>query len=234
VDGQRWSCLLTERWTPRWRAGNELVQGGALGRRPKSGLPGGIGTYADFDRRCQSVRRRLSVNVLVTGAGGQLGLELTELLPRKGHEVRGANPKRTGHRRRAVGRRALEEHAPELVVNAAAYTDVDGSETETIWPTGQTPWARATSPSAASAGAASSCTSSTNYVFDGTGERPYEPFDAPNPVKRLRTAPSWPARSTSSTSRTAGISCVPPASTVGVATSCVPCYGRPRGGACSR
>jgi dTDP-4-dehydrorhamnose reductase len=76
----------------------------------------------------------------------------------------------------------VEDHSPELVINAAAYTNVDGSETET-----ETAYAaNALGPR----NLAQSCERwgcellhvSTNYVFDGGSERPYEPFDLPNPI----------------------------------------------------
>jgi dTDP-4-dehydrorhamnose reductase len=78
--------------------------------------------------------------------------------------------------------RAMEAHSPELVVNAAAYTNVDGSETET----GTAYAINALGPR----NLAQSCERrgcellhvSTNYVFDGESERPYEPFDPPNPL----------------------------------------------------
>ena len=78
--------------------------------------------------------------------------------------------------------RAVEIHSPELVINAAAYTNVDGCETETeIAYT-----ANALGPrNLAQACERRGCELlhvSTNYVFDGRSERPYEPFDLPNPI----------------------------------------------------
>lgn len=122
------------------------------------------------------------MKILVTGAGGQLGIELAELLPARGHETVAPTRKELDVTDAAAVRRALEDHAPDLVVNAAAFTDVDACETE---------------PEAAYAGnalgprnLAVACERagcgllhvSTNYVFDGESERPYEPFDLPNPI----------------------------------------------------
>lgn len=122
------------------------------------------------------------MRILVTGAGGQLGLELTELLPGSGHEVVAKTRRDLDVAdARAVGR-ALEEHEPELVINSAAFTNVDGSETETDLAYS----VNALGPR----NLAQLCRDlgcgllhvSTNYVFDGAGDRPYEPFDPTNPV----------------------------------------------------
>lgn len=122
------------------------------------------------------------MRILLTGANGQLGRELADLLPGHSHEVVPlaradldiADPK-------AV-ERAIRTHAPDLVVNAAAYTDVDGCETE-----GELSYAvNALGPrNLAQFCEKAGCELlhvSTNYVFDGAGDRPYEPFDPPNPV----------------------------------------------------
>lgn len=122
------------------------------------------------------------MKVLVTGANGQLGLELQELLPQSGHEVVALAKKELDISDAAAVERAVEEHAPKLVVNAAAYTNVDVCETET-----ELAYAvNALGPR----NLAQSCERrgcdllhvSTNYVFDGRGEEPYEPFDQPNPI----------------------------------------------------
>jgi dTDP-4-dehydrorhamnose reductase len=122
------------------------------------------------------------LRVLVTGAGGQLGLELAEVLPRRGHETVAPSRVELDVAEAGAVERVLEESAPDLVVNAAAYTDVDGCETE-----GELAYAvNALGPR----NLAQSCERlgcellhvSTNYVFDGEGERPYEPFDPPRPI----------------------------------------------------
>jgi dTDP-4-dehydrorhamnose reductase len=120
--------------------------------------------------------------VLVSGSGGQLGLELTELLPRRGHEVVALPRRELDVADFGALRLALEEHSPEVVVNAAAYTNVDGCEKEK----GLACRVNALGPR----NLAQLCEErgcdllhvSTNYVFDGESKRPYEPFDTPNPI----------------------------------------------------
>ena len=76
---------------------------------------------------------------------------------------------------------AVKIHAPEAVINAAAYTDVDKAENEEELAT----TINANSPKAM----AKACATlgiplvhlSTDYVFDGTGEEPWQPKDATKP-----------------------------------------------------
>jgi dTDP-4-dehydrorhamnose reductase len=122
------------------------------------------------------------LRMLITGANGQLGRELTEILPERGHEVTALPRGELDIADATSVERAVEAHSPELVVNAAAYTDVDGCETEL----GTAYAVNALGPR----NLAQSCERwgckllhvSTNYVFDGRSERPYEPFDIPNPI----------------------------------------------------
>jgi dTDP-4-dehydrorhamnose reductase len=122
------------------------------------------------------------LRILVTGANGQLGQELAEILPGRGHEVEALSRSELDIADSVSVERAAEIHSPELVVNAAAYTDVDGCETEL----GTAYAVNALGPR----NLAQSCERrggellhiSTNYVFDGRSGQPYEPFDLPNPI----------------------------------------------------
>jgi dTDP-4-dehydrorhamnose reductase len=122
------------------------------------------------------------LKILVTGANGQLGQELTKIIPGQGREVAALSRSELDVADPAAVERAVETHSPELVINAAAYTNVDGSETEA----GTAYAVNALGPR----NLAQSCERrgcellhlSTNYVFDGASERPYEPFDLPNPI----------------------------------------------------
>lgn len=122
------------------------------------------------------------MKVLLTGAGGQLGKELSRLLPEKGHEtVPLARADLDITNPHAVSR-TIEEHAPDLTINAAAFTGVDAAETEAEAAYA----ANALGPrNLAVACERQGCALlhvGTNYVFNGGSERPYETFDPPNPI----------------------------------------------------
>ncbi len=117
------------------------------------------------------------VRVLITGGAGQLGRDLAAAL--------GAGAIPLSHRQldiadRAAVEAAIREHAPDAIVNCAAWTDVDGCEGDPerarlINATGAGNIARA-------AGDALVVQISTDYVFDGRGSRPYVESDPVNPV----------------------------------------------------
>lgn len=119
--------------------------------------------------------------VAITGAGGQLGVELVRAFAAAGDEVLAlARPDfditRTGDLERLTAWR------PEVVVNSAAWTDVDACARDperAMWINGEA--AGAVARAAASA-VALIVQISTNEVFDGTAERPYGEDDPPNPV----------------------------------------------------
>lgn len=122
------------------------------------------------------------MKVLVTGANGQLGLELKELLPRKGHEVVALARKDLDISDADAVQRTMDEHVPDMVVNAAAYTNVDGCETETELSYAVNALGPRNLAQSCERRGAELLHVSTNYVFDGRSERPYEPFDSPTPV----------------------------------------------------
>lgn len=124
----------------------------------------------------------MNMKILVTGAKGQLGLDLAQTLPEKGHKVVTLSRKELDIADSKLVNNIVDKHAPDLVINAAAYTNVDGCETDL-----ETAYAvNAEGPR----NLAQCCERrgldllhvSTNYVFDGASSRPYEPFDTPNPV----------------------------------------------------
>ncbi len=121
------------------------------------------------------------MRILITGAGGQLGRALPDAL--KKHQVQSATHDRLNITDLAAVRCAIADWTPDIVINAAAYTDVDGAESNReqsygINVTGPRNLAVAT----ASAGIAL-MHFSTDYVFDGTRRRrPYTEYDAPHPI----------------------------------------------------
>jgi dTDP-4-dehydrorhamnose reductase len=107
------------------------------------------------------------VKLLVTGAGGMLGVDVARAGERAGHElVLVARPALDITSAESV-ERTMQESAPDAVVNCAAWTDVDGAES-------QRHAAEAVNAQGASNLACAAATAgiplvhvSTDYVFNG-------------------------------------------------------------------
>lgn len=119
------------------------------------------------------------MRILLTGAGGQLGTALRDCLDPKtvvalGHaELDIADL--------AAVRAAVAAHAPDVVVNAAAYNKVDAAESDPEAAfRGNAVGPRNLALASAERGAAVLHVS-TDYVFDGRGQRPYHEYDATGP-----------------------------------------------------
>jgi dTDP-4-dehydrorhamnose reductase len=122
------------------------------------------------------------VRVLLTGAGGQLGLELAGILPDRGHEVVALDRLALDVADPEAVEGVIDEHTPEIVVNAAAYTNVDGCEEAMDLAYSVNALGPRNLAQACERRGCGLLHVSTNYVFDGRDERPYEPFDPPNPI----------------------------------------------------
>lgn len=128
------------------------------------------------------------MNILLLGKNGQLGWELQRSLAPLGrltaldrHGVDGLCGDLSNLEGLAATVRALR---PDVIVNAAAYTAVDQAESET-----DLAWRINAAAPAVLAHKAAACGAlllhySTDYVFDGSGERPWREDDAPAPLNR--------------------------------------------------
>jgi dTDP-4-dehydrorhamnose reductase len=121
------------------------------------------------------------LRILLTGKSGQVGAQLFRLLPSLGdliapdrNELDLAKP--------ADIRRALREAQPNLIVNAAAYTAVDRAQQDA--PAAHSVNAEAPALLAEEAKKSGSALVhySTDYVFNGRKDSPYDESDAPNPL----------------------------------------------------
>lgn len=115
--------------------------------------------------------------ILVFGRTGQVARELQYLRQVVSLDRAQANLEEPKECFEAVSR--LE---PDIVINAAAYTNVDGAEADektAITVNGLAPAAMA---EAAFALGIPMIQISTDYVFDGSGNRPWKPTDVPNPI----------------------------------------------------
>lgn len=118
----------------------------------------------------------------MTGAGGMLGRAVVEVAQRLGHEVHGATRAELDITDLDALRRAVAERRPDAVVNCAAYTDVDGAESDRFAAFAiNVDGAGNVAAAAADAGAAIVHVS-TDYVFDGTKREPWLESDAVGPL----------------------------------------------------
>lgn len=119
------------------------------------------------------------MRIVITGAQGQLGTDLQQVL--RGHQLALLDLPTFDLTHEDCGR-LIVDAAPDAVIHAGAHTDVDGAERNpglamAINADGTERVARA----AAQAGARLIYIS-TDYVFDGRGTRPYVETDRTNPV----------------------------------------------------
>ena len=121
------------------------------------------------------------MKALVLGAGGQVGRALVKTAP--------ATVSVTALERRQCDivdapavRRALVSAAPDIVLNAAAYTAVDRAENDSTTAQLVNGVAPGVVAAAARDAGARFVHVSTDFVFDGGSSRPYRPDDAPYPL----------------------------------------------------
>ena len=121
------------------------------------------------------------MRVLVTGAGGQLGTAVNRLFASAGDDVTQAARADIDLTRPRQVRAAVAAARPEAIVNCAAYNDVDGAEDDAGTALAVNAFGVRMLAGAARAAGAALVHYSTDFVFDGTAERPYTEDDAPNP-----------------------------------------------------
>lgn len=121
------------------------------------------------------------MRVLVTGARGMLGQDLVPVLSEHGHEVCAYSRAELDVTDLASVRVALERDRPDVVIQCAAFTDVDGAETRVEEAFRVNALGTQTVALGCQAHGVPLLYVSTDYVFDGTLARPYRESDAPNP-----------------------------------------------------
>jgi dTDP-4-dehydrorhamnose reductase len=121
------------------------------------------------------------MNILLFGANGQLGTKLKSLLATRGR-LRAVDQAELDLRDGASLRAVIRESAPELIVNAAAYTAVDQAESDAE----SAGLVNAEAPRIMAESAyernALFVHYSTDYVFDGIASEPYTETSATNPL----------------------------------------------------
>ena len=119
--------------------------------------------------------------ILLLGRDGQVGWELQRSLAPLG-EIIAPGLAEVKLEQFDTLRAAVRNHAPQVIVNAAAYTAVDGAEAEPdLAMTVNGHAVRVLAEEAGKLGALL-VHYSTDYVFDGAKRAPYTEDDAPNPL----------------------------------------------------
>jgi dTDP-4-dehydrorhamnose reductase len=122
------------------------------------------------------------MKVLVTGAAGMLGRDVVLAAGNAGHEVIGYGRTELDVTDSAAVERKLEAERPSVVVNCAAWTDVDGAEGAEEEATAVNGAAAGNVAAAAASLGASVVYVSSDYVFDGAKGSPYVETDQPAPL----------------------------------------------------
>jgi dTDP-4-dehydrorhamnose reductase len=118
---------------------------------------------------------------LITGAGGQVGLELQATAP-SGWVVAACSSDQLDVTQADAVRAAITDFRPSVVIHAAAYTAVDAAEANADRARAVNADGTAHVAEAARAVGARLLHLSTDFVFDGAQGRPYAPGDEPRPL----------------------------------------------------
>lgn len=122
------------------------------------------------------------MKILITGAGGMLGKALSSCLESRDHQVKGLPKEQLDVTNYHQVLDTIAAESPEIVVHAAAYTKVDQAESE--------PDLAYLINGYGTENIAVACNKfdipvlyvSTDYVFDGEQNRPYQPWDRTRPL----------------------------------------------------
>jgi dTDP-4-dehydrorhamnose reductase len=122
------------------------------------------------------------MRVLITGAAGMLGGDVVSACVERGHDVIPLAHGELDITESAEVNEALDAYSPRVIVNCAAWTDVDRAEDHeaeamTVNSTGAGVLA-----TAAARIEAAVLYPSSDYVFDGSSERPYVESNMPAPL----------------------------------------------------
>ena len=122
------------------------------------------------------------MKLLVTGAAGMLGRDVMLAAGNAGHEVVGYGRAELDVTDPAALGRRLELERPDVVINCAAWTDVDGAETAEEAAFAINGRGAGNVAAAAAKVEARIVHVSTDYVFDGAKGAPYVESDQPAPL----------------------------------------------------
>jgi dTDP-4-dehydrorhamnose reductase len=124
----------------------------------------------------------MNQKILLIGNNGQLGQELEQILTNNQLKVRGVGQNQLNLTQPDQIRQTIQEIQPNLIINCAAYTAVDKAETEPELAQTINSIAPGIIANEAQKIGAFVIHISTDYVFDGTQNKPYQETDITNPL----------------------------------------------------
>ncbi|PEE78048.1 dTDP-4-dehydrorhamnose reductase [Priestia megaterium] len=124
----------------------------------------------------------MSQKVLITGANGQLGKELVELFSEKCFEVYGFGRDKMDITNQEQVQEIIYTLKPDIVIHSAAHTKVDLAESEPEQAFLINGYGTRNVAVATERVGAKLVYVSTDYVFDGTGNTPYNEFAPTSPL----------------------------------------------------
>lgn len=122
------------------------------------------------------------MRLLITGAGGMLGVDVSRAAEEAGHDVTALSRQELDICDQASVDAAIRAAAPEVVINCAAYTNVDGAEADPDQAHAVNATAAGQLAGAAAANGAWIVHVSSDYVFAGDKDAPYLESDPTGPV----------------------------------------------------
>lgn len=122
------------------------------------------------------------MKVIVTGANGQLGQDLVKGLSGTDFMIYGYGRQELDVTDLTAVRSVISRLQPDVVIHAAAYTNVDQAETECDEAYRVNAFGSRNVAVAAEEAGAKMCYISTDYVFDGRTASPYHEYDQTNPL----------------------------------------------------
>ena len=122
------------------------------------------------------------MKVLVTGANGQLGYDVIKRLDSEDIEYLGTDRESLDITNEEQVKRVISDYNPDAVIHCAAYTAVDKAEDEKELCYSVNVLGTKNVAEACKEINAKMVYISTDYVFDGEGDKPFEVTDKPNPI----------------------------------------------------
>ena len=120
------------------------------------------------------------MRILVTGARGMLGTDLVCVLEEQAHEVFATDVEELDITQLDFLGKMIKDICPDVVINCAAYTDVDKAEEDKERAFLINGHGVRNLAQVCKEWEIDLCHISTDYVFDGSKEGPYAPDDPPN------------------------------------------------------